>query len=755
MLPLITHVGICDSINTAYSVKARLPCKLFQGFHSSIDRLIDWGASMSTPKQNRPYAAGNGVVAEDDFELVNFSTSRAYTPDGWSKAKVAPVLTEKQLKFRSEDRMVPTSQMRRRPASSFFIVLAIFFTLVLGGNENIPSVRVFSPDFLASRQVSDPTNGSVLEIFQVYPPVLTPSNATCKQTLMAHTFAYSYGQPYVGTYTRPTCDFNRVTFNLTVTSAGRQYDRLGIVYFNDTEIFRTSTAEPRAAGIRWEYHKDMSHLLSLFKQEQKLIFDEGNLVNDIYTGLFNTTLTATFWKDDDTQAAADLIIPVSARRSADNGASVFTVPSESANNTLTLPRNIKRAVFSVAGNGQSTEEFWWSNVPSTETATFAEYGTTLYGYTPWRELQLYIDDQLAGVVWPFPVIFTGGIVPGFWRPIVGIDAFDLKEDEIDITPFLPLLCDGAPHTFEIHVVGVEDDGNNQGTVSTTIGSYWLVSGKIFIWYDTAGSITGGTTPQIQALAPAISLTSTIGKNSTGSNETLDYSIEVSREFSVSSTVQTSKGSQKVTWKQSLKFTNTGHLDSEGNSQLSDQVTSGQDVSSLGYSRSIKYPLWANQSYVPTPGSTSFGINGALDWGKQVTILGTSIYPTGLQNAELIQEANAKSLGASRSYAGTTLNTRQNGTAVYTSLAGEPTSVSYGSTEQTLDFAGLEAGSGSTSAELYHRHVLAVNFTIVEDEVVLVGAPVPSAPQKPEAIASHDDFAPSTVQELMGQDRGGN
>lgn len=54
----------------------------------------------------------------------------------------------------------------------------------------------------------------------------------------------------LGQYTPPSgCSFNRVTFNLTVTSRGRQFDRLAIAYLGDTEIWRTSTAEPTANGI--------------------------------------------------------------------------------------------------------------------------------------------------------------------------------------------------------------------------------------------------------------------------------------------------------------------------------------------------------------------------------------------------------------------------------------------------------------------------------------------------------------------------
>lgn len=77
-------------------------------------------------------------------------------------------------------------------------------------------------------------------------------------------------------------------------------------------------------------------------------------------------------------------------------------------------------------------KFWWSNAPQSAIDTFPRYGR-LYGYSPFREIQLLIDGMLAGVAWPFPTIFTGGIVPGLWRPVVGIDAFDLKEYEVDIT----------------------------------------------------------------------------------------------------------------------------------------------------------------------------------------------------------------------------------------------------------------------------------------------------------------------------------
>lgn len=143
-------------------------------------------------------------------------------------------------------------------------------------------VQLLNPAGIASSYSSPhyarALTSSFLEVFQIYPPVLTvapdggaleltdgSSNASveivdvdrssCQQTLVVHSFAFSYGQPFVGNYTPPQCKFNRVTWNLTVVSAGRQFDRLGIVYLGDIEVFRTSTAEPTANGIEWTYLK--------------------------------------------------------------------------------------------------------------------------------------------------------------------------------------------------------------------------------------------------------------------------------------------------------------------------------------------------------------------------------------------------------------------------------------------------------------------------------------------------------------------
>ncbi|KAF2840826.1 hypothetical protein M501DRAFT_1014822 [Patellaria atrata CBS 101060] len=629
---------------------------------------------------------------------------------------------------------------------SMLVLITFRYSLTFCNATGLTHLNAFSSRSLVRNAVA--LSVPLLEVFMVSNPVPTPVDTPCEQIIMVHVFAYSYGKPFIGPYDPPSCQFNRVILNFTVTSAGRQFDRLGLMYLNDTEIFRTSTAEPTATGIEWTYMKDVSNYLSLFKQSQKIIFDLGNLIDDTYTAPFNTTLTAIFLHEEGLPQPADLILPVSSRQSASDGPSAFNIPHDTAINTLTLPQNLKRAVFTISASGQSTEEFWWSNVPSSNAQTFADT-TTLYGYSPFREVQLFVDGTLAGVQWPFPVIFTGGIVPGFWRPIVGIDAFDLLEDEIDLTPLLPLLCDGGEHSFEIRVVGINDDGQGNGTLSKSVGDYWVVTGKLFLWFDEPGFITTGSQPTFSSPSPTLHISSVVRSSTNGTNETLTYSVEVQRTFSVESTISTSEGSIPVSWRQTLFYSNGGELHDKGYVQTVEQQTNGNDVSSRGYARTFNYPLWVYSSYWEDAASGNFSIDAALDRGKKVQIRGDSVFPNGLQPYLTTNPAG-------HTFAGSSSDNRQNGTAFYLAVPSRGRSYSWGATEQDFSFSGVKASESLNSQvgafskgdeELYHRHALAVNGTVVEDEE----SPImqPQSPRLAE-LRNVEGFGRLDVMSLLGR-----
>ena len=115
-------------------------------------------------------------------------------------------------------------------------------------------------------------------------------------------------------------------------------------------------------------------------------------------------MTATFFTVPDTQPSADTILPISAEMSGENMGSAFSVPGQNASVSYTLPQNVERAVISLSACGQATEEFWYSNTFNSDVSTFDNSGDTLYGFSPFREVQLLIDGQLAGFV-AFAVTF--------------------------------------------------------------------------------------------------------------------------------------------------------------------------------------------------------------------------------------------------------------------------------------------------------------------------------------------------------------
>lgn len=448
------------------------------------------------------------------------------------------------------------------------LLLLLAATAALASRGSAPQ-RIPQPTRRTSASSSN--SSRPLEVIQAAtPPRRSFDGYSCKQTLLEHDFANSYGAPYVGFYSPPPadCAFTTTVFNLSVSSRGQQYDRLALLFLGDVEVWRTSTAMPTdvGAGIHWSFQKDMSIFDALLRgetAEQKIILDLGNVVDgDLYTGTFNVTLEALYYDDayDATTGGfhpADHIYPLSNLSSAANKSSVFSLPDDDGTVTLALPRTARTAVVSLLASGNGAEEFWYTNVPSEWLDTFGG-DDSLYGYGPFREVQLLVDGRLAGASWPFPVLFTGGVDPGLWRPVVGIDAYDLPSFEIDVTPWLPLLCDGEAHTLGVRVVGFDAAGGDGGLGA--VGQNWWVTGAVFVWLDEDVDQTAaaGAVISTDVSAPVFDyvpqLTTSVAANGSAVNESLWVSLSARRTLSVSSHVSTANnGTRAVSWTQELSF----------------------------------------------------------------------------------------------------------------------------------------------------------------------------------------------------------
>lgn len=178
-------------------------------------------------------------------------------------------------------------------------------------------------------------------------------------------------------------------------------------------------------------------------------------------------------KDDKHRLTApNVILPLS-KRSA-SSASIFSVGgsggSDDGVTSLKFPHNSAKPLVEIYASGTATEEFWYTNTPDKFVPDFSNPAAEgIIGHGPFREVQLLIDGMLAGIAFPYAVVFTGGINPLLWRPQASFGAFDQPTYLIDITPFLGTLTDDKEHEFQLQVVS--------GEKNHTINRSWFISGE--------------------------------------------------------------------------------------------------------------------------------------------------------------------------------------------------------------------------------------------------------------------------------------
>jgi hypothetical protein len=180
-----------------------------------------------------------------------------------------------------------------------------------------------------------------------------------------------------------------------------------------------------------------------------------------------------------------------------------------------------------------------------------------------------IDDRLAGIAQPFPVVFTGGISPYLWRPQVAYGAYNQPTYYIDISPFLGSLTDDADHKVQLKVVSAE---KNQTVLS------WFISGNIQVQLDSTSERTTGNIVSYQAhLAGDFSTTGQVGPNFNATGN-LQFQVEGPRSINIQATLKpgSSEVSYPISWIQDIYYSNTNQLNNTNSSTF--QHASGKSTS---------------------------------------------------------------------------------------------------------------------------------------------------------------------------------
>lgn len=417
------------------------------------------------------------------------------------------------------------------------------------------------------------TTGTSLEAI-ADPPVPRPHTRQCEVTLLTNqAFADFNNKPF--NFAPPSdCPgpWAKVIFAADFSiQAGVQFDRTGQVFLGNVNIYFGTTAEPlQSVTDTWHVERDLTDYASLFATAQAGYASLGNIVGaDGLTSTIFGTFKLLFYQADfinPAPRAADLVLPL-----PDNGSGSVLLNNSNPEltQTFTLPTNVESAYLDVVAQSQNQEEQWFFCLPNSVASEVGDCGNTAF-----RQVDVSIDGTPAGVAPVYPWIYTGGVDPGLWIPIPGVQTLNLLPYRVDLTPFAANLSDGQPHTVGVTVFNAfqyfstvatllvyEDHGSKQITGALTQDTLADPEPAVVnnVSFDASG--TGGgtvTVTNVQDYAIAGYVNTSHGRVSTK----IDTNVNFSNAQTVTSTattfgqsvVQTSTVSSKTTTQTGPFFT---------------------------------------------------------------------------------------------------------------------------------------------------------------------------------------------------------
>jgi hypothetical protein len=351
--------------------------------------------------------------------------------------------------------------------------------------------------------------------------------------------------------------------------------------------------------------RDVTDYSALFTSPQSGSVILGNIVNSTYTGIISGSAALEFYpasEDDRFHPVPDAVLPL---RQA-NGSGGFNEPallftsSDQLASTLTLPANVERAYLDVITQSQIGDEFWYSCVPNDVASELQSCGGTAF-----REAEISIDGQPAGVAPVYPWIYTGGVDPFFWEPIPGVQTLSFVPYRVNLTPFAGVLSNGMPHTIALSVF----NANN----------YFSATATLLLFLDHgATQVTGAVTKNTIGSGP----NSSIQENLTNSLGNVSGSVTTNsvRSFRVAGYVNTSHGRVGTDTRQQVNFSNLQNFnitataytqDITQNTQLTSTVVTSNGEGPGAARESFTYPLTLNYTLI-------FNADGSITQNGQVS-----------------------------------------------------------------------------------------------------------------------------------------
>jgi hypothetical protein len=181
--------------------------------------------------------------------------------------------------------------------------------------------------------------------------------------------------------------------------------------------------------------------------------------NTLLTGVFTVSADLQFYPVQRTNIVTMPVLPLvqsNGQGGANFPAFLFS-PTDQLSTTFTLPQNVEQVYLDVVSQSQSLDEQWFGCFPHDLSNINEAAATQIF-----RETEVMIDGQLAGVAPVSPWVYTG-FLPDQWRPIPAAQTLNFTPYRVNLTPFAGLLNDGQQHTIALSVFG--DDSYFSDTAS--------------------------------------------------------------------------------------------------------------------------------------------------------------------------------------------------------------------------------------------------------------------------------------------------
>lgn len=430
------------------------------------------------------------------------------------------------------------------------------------------------------------------------PTIVRPSTQPCVVQLFSDVMFADFS-PKVFAYTPPAdCPgpWAKVVIqgDFSIT-AGRQFDRTANIWIGGANVYFGTTPEPQATVARsWHVESDVTDYSALFTVPQSGETVLGNLVNNTFTSIITGSASLQFYplaRHQHAPRSADVVLPLSA---GPNGGTVaLNTSADRLSRTFAFPSNVEQAFLDVLAQSQSNDEFWYTCVPNDVANELQSCGSTAF-----REVEVTIDGQPAGVAPVYPWIYTGGIDPFLWRPIPDVETLNFTPYRVDLTPFAGVLSDGNQHQVALQVF------NADGNFATT-------SSLLLYLDEEASHVTGAVTENTIGAGPNPVVKENV-TTATDGTITGTVSVTSNRKFETAGFVKTSHGKVRTEVSQSINFSNAQNFNITNSVYVQD-INQKTTIDSLTTTRGggppaenfahAEYPLLLNFSFTSNPDGT--------------------------------------------------------------------------------------------------------------------------------------------------------